>query len=147
MGNKPIEIFEVKEFSSSYVAAIQQLLNQLISTPLVFTENDLKEIISSNSAHLFFLQKEGQIIGMFTVGIYKTPTGLKGWLEDVVVDNAFRGKGFGRLLVEHSITFTKVKGADTFMLTSNPTRVAANNLYRSLGFEHRETNVYKISFK
>ena len=84
---------------------------------------------------------------MLTVGIYKSPTGTKAWIEDVVVDGSYRGQGLGRLLVEHAIAFSKSLGADSLMLTSNPSRIAANKLYQSLNFTQKETNVYRMTFE
>ena len=81
---------------------------------------------------------------MLTLGKYYSPTGCKAWIEDVVVDNAYRGQGLGRMLVEEAIEQARGWGAETLMLTSNPKRIAANALYRSLGFEPKETNVYRM---
>ncbi len=85
--------------------------------------------------------------GMLTVGIYVSPTGSKAWIEDVVIDEALRGYGLGRVLVEHAIDFCKREGIDTVYLTSNPKRIAANGLYQSVGFERKETNMYKMNLK
>ena len=82
---------------------------------------------------------------MLTVGVYLSPTGSKAWIEDVVVDDMFRGRGLGRKLVTHAIDYCKSQNINTLMLTSNPKRVAANALYQSLGFERKETNVYKMN--
>lgn len=141
-----MEIIEVKEFSTAYHAAVQRLLNALVSKPMVLSESYFKELIASENSHLFLLLAEGKAAGMVTVGIYKNPTGTKAWIEDVVVDVDCRGKGWGRFIMQHAISFAEAQGADSLMLTSRPSRVAANQLYRSLGFEQRETNVYKLTF-
>ena len=83
---------------------------------------------------------------MVTLCIYQSPTGRKAWIEDVVVDQNYRGKGYGKVMIEKVIELCRNKGNVTLMLTSRPSRVAANQLYKSLGFETRETNVYKMSF-
>jgi ribosomal protein S18 acetylase RimI-like enzyme len=82
---------------------------------------------------------------MLTIGEYLAPTGRKVWIEDVVVDEAMRGRSLGRMLVEHAITYSKTTGGGTLMLTSRPSRIAANRLYRSCGFEPKETNMYRMS--
>lgn len=82
---------------------------------------------------------------MVTVGIYPAPTGNKAWIEDVVLDTEYRGLGLGKELLTHAIKQASTWGADTVMLTSNPSRIAANKLYRSIGFEQKETNVYKMN--
>ena len=82
---------------------------------------------------------------MLTLGTYLSPTGRKAWIEDVVVDSAYRGKGYGKMLVEHAIEYARTLSPCTLMLTSNPARIAANELYRASGFEQKITNVYKMS--
>ncbi|WP_233577065.1 GNAT family N-acetyltransferase [Parabacteroides sp. TM07-1AC] len=142
-----MKIFEVKEFDPAYVGIINELLSQLTSSPVSFTDTDLQTMIVSGSSHLFLISYEDEIAGMLTVGSYKTPTGQKHWIEDVVVDQRFRGKALGYKLVEHAIRYVESLGNSILMLTSSPTRVAANQLYRSVGFEPKETNVYKMTFK
>ena len=90
--------------------------------------------------------KGEEIAGMLTVGIYFSPTGGKAWIEDVVVDQAFRGQGLSKLLVAHAIEFTRSQGIPSLMLTSNPKRIAANKLYQGMGFGRKETNVYRMKF-
>ena len=139
-----IRIFEVTEAKKEYVDAVNRLLVQLSSSPTFVTLEYLVEIIDSGSSHLFFAESEGGVVGMLTVGQYLAPTGRKMWIEDVVVDEAARGRSVGRMLVEYAISFVKEIGAGTLMLTSRPSRVAANNLYRSCGFEPKETNMYRM---
>lgn len=146
MNEKRTELIEVKEFTPVYHARIQALMDALVSEPLELTEEYLKELIASESSHLFLLHIEEEVAGMITVGLYKCPTGTKAWIEDVVIDESYRSKGLGRFIMQEAISFAKVSGAHSLMLTSRPSRVAANKLYQSLGFEQRETNVYKISF-
>ena len=140
------EIIEIQTYSSEYHEAMQRFLDQLTSNPMTLTEEMFKELLASSNSHLFFLMKDGQIAGMLTVGIYYSPTGGKAWIEDVVVDEAFRGQGLSKLLVAHAIEFTKSKQVPSLMLTSNPKRIAANKLYQAMGFSRKETNVYRMKF-
>lgn len=139
-----MQIFSPMTYDQSHYDAIVRLLGQLTSRTISFGEADYRALIASSNNQLFLLQDDGQVIGMLTVGIYLSPTGSKAWIEDVVVDNMFRGYGLGRKLVAYAIEFCKLQGINTLMLTSNPKRVAANALYQSLGFEGKETNVYKM---
>ena len=83
---------------------------------------------------------------MLTLGTYLSPTSRKVWVEDVVVDSAFRSRGYGRALIDHAIDYCELHLAPcTLMLTSNPTRKEANALYRKSGFEQKITNVYKLN--
>lgn len=141
-----VQIVEIKEARASYVERINELLSQLAPDLPVFTDADLEDIVSSPDSRLFLLC-DGQVIaGMLTLGSYKTPTGRKYWIEDVVVDEARRGKGFGKELVEHAVSYAGGQKGVSLMLTSNPQRIAANNLYRSAGFGQVHTNVYRMKF-
>ena len=91
-----------------------------------------------------YLAKEGDHIhGMLSLVVFGIPTGIKAWVEGVVVDDGARGKGVGKSLMRHAMEQSKKLGAKTVDLTSRPSREAANKLYQSLGFEIRQTNVYR----
>ena len=139
-------IIEIKTYSPEYHEAMQRFLNQLTTSPMVLTEDMFHQLLASENSHLFFIMKDEQIAGMLTVGIYYSPTGGKAWIEDVVVDETFRGQGLSKLLVAHAIEFVKSQQIPLLMLTSNPKRIAANKLYQAMGFERKETNVYRMKF-
>ena len=139
-------IIEIKTYSPEYHETMQRFLNQLTTSPMVLTESMFHQLLDSENSHLFFIMKDEQIAGMLTVGIYYSPTGGKAWIEDVVVDETFRGQGLSKLLVAHAIEFVKSQQIPLLMLTSNPKRIAANKLYQAMGFERKETNVYRMKF-
>ena len=139
-------IIEINTYSPEYHEAMQRFLDQLTPEHMILTEEMVKQLIASENSHLFFLMQDEQVAGMLTVGIYYSPTGGKAWIEDVVVDEAFRGQGLSKLLVAHAIQFVESKQIPLLMLTSNPTRVAANKLYQAMGFGRKETNVYRMTF-
>ena len=139
-------IVEIESYSAEYHEAMQRFLDQLTTNPMKLTETMFRQLIESANSHLFFLMKGEEIVGMLTVGIYFSPTGGKAWIEDVVVDQAFRGQGLSKLLVAHAIEFTRSQGIPSLMLTSNPKRIAANKLYQNMGFDRKETNVYRMKF-
>lgn len=140
------EIIEIQSYSTEYHKAMQRFLDQLTTNPMTLTEEMFRRLLVSENSHLFFLMKDEQIAGMLTVGIYHSPTGGKAWIEDVVVDETFRGQGLSKLLVAHAIEFTQSQGIPSLMLTSNPKRIAANKLYQAMGFGRKETNVYRMKF-
>ena len=140
------EIIEIQSYSTEYHEAMQRFLDQLTTNLMTLTEEMFRQLLASPNSHLFFLMKDEQIAGMLTVGIYHSPTGGKAWIEDVVVDETFRGQGLSKLLVAHAIEFTKSQGIPSLMLTSNPKRIAANKLYQAMGFGRKETNVYRMKF-
>ena len=142
--NGNVRIFELKEATALYVDAINVLLRQLSSSPELFTIDKLRAIVASEASHLFILECDDKPVGMLTIGEYLAPTGRKMWVEDVVVDEACRGRSFGAMLVKYAMDFAASLGTGTLMLTSRPTRVAANALYRSCGFSLKETNMYRM---
>ena len=143
---KQIEIREIVAFSQQVLEKVNYLLDQLVSTPVVFTEQNLRDLLASDSSHLFGVFCDGELAGMLTLGTYMSPTGVKYWVEDVVVDHDYRGNSLGRRLIDYAIAYVKEQGKSTLMLTSKPARVAANKLYQSVGFQAKQTNVYKMDF-
>lgn len=139
-------IINVKESNQYIVDGVNRLLCQLVSNFHPITENELSEIINSDNSSLYLMFLNNEIVGMFTLGNYISPTGRKFWLEDVVVDNQYRGLSLGRMLVDEAKKIVSASGKSTLMLTSKPVRIAANRLYISSGFLRKETNVYKMDF-
>ena len=125
---------------------INDLLPQLSSSAPAMTLDQLKEFLDSSAITLFIATHEGRTIGMLTLAMFPIPTGIRAWIEDVVVDVEARGLGAGTMLTTTAVEHAKRHGAVTVDLTSRPAREAANALYRKVGFVHRETNVYRFSF-
>ena len=143
------KIVEIKEFSKDILLFVRNMLQQL--TPeqspqrKELTEEKFRQIVESVQTHLFVMFDENETpVGTLSVGLYRTPSGYKAWIEDVVVDETFRGRQYGKKIVEHALNFIREAGADTIALTSNAGRIAANKLYQQSGFELYETNLYKI---
>lgn len=143
--NEP-RFIEIEDLKPDYLEAINRLIAQLSTSSHTFTEAELNSLIASPQSHLYALEYDEKIIGMVTLCIYQCPTGRKAWIEDVVVDQNHRGKGYGKLMVRKAMEECQSRGNVTLMLTSRPSRIVANQLYQSLGFEKRETNVYKMKF-
>jgi GNAT superfamily N-acetyltransferase len=143
-----MKIERIESFSIKVFDAVLRLLPQLASDAKLPTKKFFKDFLKSKNS-FFFIAKhdDGEIIGMLTIGIYIIPSGTKIWIEDVVVEEAQRGKGYGKELLHFAICFAKSIGAKKINLTSKPIRVAANKLYQELGFVKSETNVYKYIFK
>jgi ribosomal protein S18 acetylase RimI-like enzyme len=138
-------IKEINTLSPAIQKAIQHFIDLLVTTPYTASQETLMKLVASENSHLFLAYDDSEnIIGMLTVGIYYSSTGKKAWIEDVVVNNTYRGQGIGEKLVQHAINFAKTKDVNLLMLTSHPSRIAANKLYPKVGFNRRETNVYKM---
>ena len=142
---KEPRLIELTELKPGYLASINNLLSQLSDSVHTITEEELNSLLSLSQSHLYVLEVDGQFIGMTTLCLYQCPTGWKAWIEDVVIDEAYRGKGLSKMLVRHAIDFVKSQGIPALMLTSNPKRTAANKLYQTMGFEQKETNVYRMN--
>lgn len=141
-------IKEITSLTPAIQNAVQHFIDLLVTTPYTASNELLTALVASENSHLFLAFDEAEnISGMLTVGMYYSPTGKKAWIEDVVVADTFRGQGIGEKLVQHAIEFVKVKQVDLLMLTSHPSRIAANKLYPRVGFNKRETNVYKMPIK
>lgn len=140
-----VTIEEVKEVNAELVRAFERLVPQLSSSNPAPTEKELVAIVTSRSTVLFIARDEGEIIGSLSLVLFRIPTGLRAWIEDVVVDSMGRGKGVGELLSRAALDRAEKAGAKTVDLTSRPSREAANRLYQRLGFELRNSNVYRHS--
>lgn len=136
-----VEVIEVQESTyDSYLIACH-LMDQLTDNSML-TYANFQEIIKSETSFLLFLKIDNLVVGMTTITYYRALSGIKGWVEDVLVDQEYRGNGYSVKLLEQAIVFARNKGIEKLMLTSRPARMAANNLYRKIGFVQRETNVY-----
>ena len=143
-----VSIRPVTEVTESLTDAYRVLIPQLSSSSNPPTGEALQRIIESDSAQILIAEDEnGEILGTMTLIIFEIPTGIRAWIEDVVVDSSARGKGIGKKLNLAALELAKQAGAKTVDLTSRPARQEANQLYRSIGFAERETNVYRFSFE
>lgn len=141
-----MEISLLTEVTDEVVQAFARLLPQLSSSAVVPSREQLQEIADNDS---FFIARDpdsgGQIVGSLTLVTFRIPTGVRSWIEDVVVDTSMRGRGIGEALTRAALARAAELGAKTVDLTSRPTREAANRLYQRVGFELRQTNLYRYN--
>ena len=143
-----VTIRPVTEVTESLVEAYRVLIPQLSSSSNPPTKEALQKILESDSAQILIAEdKNGAILGTMTLIIFHIPTGIRAWIEDVVVDSSARGQGIGKKLNLTALDLAKKAGAKTVDLTSRPARKEANQLYKDIGFIQRETNVYRFSFE
>jgi ribosomal protein S18 acetylase RimI-like enzyme len=137
-------VSEATEASPELLAALAHLVPQLSSSAAPLTAAQLAEIVDSPATILFVARDgAGRVLGTLSLILFRAPTGLRAWIEDVVVDNAVRGGGVGAALVRQAVGRARRAGAQTVDLTSRPSREAANRLYVREGFVQRTTNVYR----
>jgi ribosomal protein S18 acetylase RimI-like enzyme len=133
----------VHTVTDELVDAFARLVPQLSATKGPPGREALTGIVSSPAVTLLVARAEGTIIGTLTLAMFPTPTGIRAWIEDVVVDEAARGQGIGEALITEAVGLAGAAGARTVDLTSRPTRQAAGRLYERAGFEERNTRVYR----
>jgi ribosomal protein S18 acetylase RimI-like enzyme len=148
----PVSISEATEVDLDLVSAFGRLIPQLSSSSPPPDADQLAEIIAREGTTVFVARDDenGVIVGSLTLVTFRTPTGVRAWIEDVVVDSdAVRGRGLrtGEALTNAALDKAKEAGARTVELTSRPSRENANDLYRRLGFEIRDTNVYRFTLE
>lgn len=139
-----MQIEILSDVDNKTITAFNRLMQQLSSNYRPIAKEYLIDIINSSNIIIFVAKENETIIGSLSLVFYNIPTGMKAWVEDVVIDQSVRGKGVGKALIEQAIVYAKQSGASKLDLTSSPERVAANKLYQKLNFEKRETNVYRL---
>ena len=133
--------------TAELLTSLNQLVPQLSSSAAPLTSQDVEALIANPAVSVFVAKNEGAIVGTLTLVVFPIPSGLRAWIEDVVVDEGARGLGAGASLTEAAVAESKRRGARSIDLTSRPSREAANAMYVKLGFVQRETNVYRLSLK
>ena len=133
------------ESTDELVQAMAVLIPQLSKSNPPPSATDLAAIIQSEASVLFVARVDGKIAGALTLATFRIPTGVRAWIEDVVVDSEARGHGVGEALNMAAIAEARSRGAITVELTSRPSREAANRLYQRIGFVQRETNIYRFT--
>ncbi len=130
------------------VAAFGRLVPQLSPSAAVPTPDLIREIVEAQASTVLVardLRDQGRIVGMLTLIVFRIPTGVRAWIEDVVVDETARGRGVGEALSQEAVRRALDLGARTVELTSRPSREAANRLYQRLGFVRRDSNLYRYT--
>ena len=138
-----IEVEAVRQATDELVEACRRLLPQLSSAAAALDADELARIVDHQANTLLVARDEGAIVGMLTLVTFPLPSGLRARIEDVVVDQAARGHGVGAALTMAAIDLARQQGARNVDLTSRASRAAANRLYQRLGFQLRDSNVYR----
>jgi ribosomal protein S18 acetylase RimI-like enzyme len=140
-----LRVEEASAATAELAEAMGQLVTQLSASAPAPSADELGAIVESPATRLLLARDEQEsIVGSLTLALFRIPTGLRAWIEDVVVDEAARGHGAGEALTQEALRLARAAGARTVDLTSRPEREAANRLYERLGFERRSTSVYRF---
>lgn len=144
----PVVVAEATEVTDELVDAFDRLIPQLSRSNPPPTRAELADMLASDASVVLIARDPAAgdaIVGSLTLVLFRIPTGVRAWIEDVVVDDASRGRGVGEALNRFALERARAAGAKTVDLTSRPSREAANRLYRRIGFEPRETNIYRYT--
>jgi ribosomal protein S18 acetylase RimI-like enzyme len=139
-----VDVQPAQHVDDELVTAFARLIPQLSSSSPPPTGDELAVIVASPDSVLYLARVDGMLVGSLTLAFYRIPTGLKAWIEDVVVDESARGHGVGEALNRAAIDEARRRGAKNVSLTSRSSREAANRLYRRLGFVPYDTNLYRF---
>lgn len=129
---------------STELPRLNALIAQLSNSAPPLTHADLHRLLSAHGTTVFAAYAGKDLIGILSLIIAIIPTGAKAYIEDVVVDEKYRGRGIARALTLKAIARCNEMGVRMIDLTSRPDRIAANELYKNLGFQQRATNVYRL---
>jgi ribosomal protein S18 acetylase RimI-like enzyme len=140
-----VEVEVLSKVTDEVVEAFGRLLPQLSGSAPVLDQAALAAIVSAPAVSVLVARSGETISGTLTLAIFPIPTGVRAWIEDVVVDDAARGQGVGAALTQEALRIARAAGARTVDLTSRPSRVAAGRLYERLGFQTRDTRMYRYS--
>ena len=138
-----VEVREVSGMEPGLTEAMAALLPQLSKSAPPLEEATLAGVVNHEACHFIVAEEDGALLGSLTLVVFPIPTGIRAWIEDVVVDGGARGKGVGAALNRFALEVAESLGARSVDLTSRPSREVANRLYKRLGFEQRDTNVYR----
>jgi ribosomal protein S18 acetylase RimI-like enzyme len=141
------EIETVTAITPSTAESIAALVGQLSSSAKAPTRDELQAIVNAPGTVLLAVRRSGNLVGMLTLVTFAIPTGVRAIIEDVVVDERYRGQGVAEALTREALVRAKAAGARTVDLTSRPSREAANRLYQKLGFQKRESNLYRYTLR
>ncbi len=138
-----VQVTPVVTATVELLDAFHSLIPQLSTSSSPITMAELQEIVGDSATVVLVAREGGVIVGLLTLAMFRIPTGMRAWIEDVVVDGRARGKGVGEALNRAALATARQRGAKTVDLTSRPSREAANRLYQRIGFVRRDTNVYR----
>jgi len=138
-----VQVEVLGKVNGEVVEAFGRLLPQLSRSARPLGQADLETIVNCPANTVLLARSAGTIIGTLTLVMFPLPSGLRAWIEDVVVDESARGQGAGETLTRDALRIAREAGARTVDLTSRPSREAAGRLYERVGFEIRESRLYR----
>ena len=140
-----VKVEVITEVTGELVAAFARLVPQLSRSAPPPDQDTLAAMVRHDAITLLVARLDGEVVGTLTLVMFPIPTGLRAWIEDVVVDENARRTGTGQALSEAAVRIAQEAGARTVDLTSRPSRQAAGRLYERIGFVQRDSRVYRYA--
>ena len=143
-----IEVAQLKEAGERTLAEVNGLLKQLVHDPSTYvpvSQQELGEIVENNQTFVAVAREKGRIVGVGIIFVIHKFRGKYAYIEDMIVDEQYRGQGLGTKILQELVTIARSAQVKTIELSTRPSRVPANNLYKKMGFVFKETNVYRLS--
>jgi ribosomal protein S18 acetylase RimI-like enzyme len=140
-----VQVEVLEKITGEVVEAFGRLLPQLSRSAPPLGQAELEAIVGCPADTLLVARSGGVITGTLTLVMFPLPTGMRAWIEDVVVDEAAGRQGIGSALTREAIRIARQAGVRTVDLTSRPARAAAGRLYERVGFTLRESRLYRYS--
>jgi len=142
-----VQVEVLDKVTGEVVEAFGRLLPQLSRSAPPLGQAELEAVAGCPANTVLVARSAGTIIGTTTLVMFPLPTGLRAWIEDVVVDESARGQGAGEAMTREALRLAGEAGARTVDLTSRPSREAAGRLYERAGFKLRDSRLYRYSFQ
>jgi len=131
-----VVIERLREATPEAAEQLNGLMDQLTKNAQQLDKTRLERILGANGA-LYVAKADGVIVGtVYRVDMHH-PVRSKSWIEDLVVDENYRGQGIARKLMETAIAEAPPEMVSV-SLNSNISRVDSHKLYAKLGFEVRD---------
>lgn len=140
-----VKIEELAQVTNEDLAAINRLIPQLSETAKPIAHARLLDMVQNRSMTALVARDGRELVGFGAIVIYNVPTEKRAWIEEVMVDEKYRGQGLGEKLSLQLIEIAKKERVNRIYLSSGPKRIAARKLYEKLGFEKKDTNVFKLT--
>ncbi len=141
-----VRVEVLREVTDEVIGTFNRLLPQLSSSAPPLDRAALDRLVGSDATTVLMARADGRMVGTLSLVMFPIPTGLRAWIEDVIVDQAARGQGIGEALTMAALRLAEEAGARTVDLTSRPSREAAGRLYERIGFQSRDTRAYRFAF-
>ncbi len=99
-----VTVETVTEASDEILGALHHLVPQLSRSATPLTMDELNDVISSPVITFFVARDETGVHGTLTLAVFRIPSGVRAWIEDVIVDEGARGSGVGEALTVAAVT-------------------------------------------